>query len=147
MTRDEILAMKPGRELDALVAERVLGYKVVDVLPQGITYMAGKRKRWIKNPNYSTDVAAAWEVRSELLESHGGVELVRMCEKHPELCELTTSRWRDSKEQRVVIAVMADSMPEAVCKVALLAEIRDLEPFDTQGKRCDAWCRIAEEVS
>ncbi len=113
MTRDEILAMKPGRELDALVAERVLGYKVVDVLPQGITYMAGKRKRWIKNPNYSTGVAAAWEAVEEMndclhLREHG-----------------EEGRWEANFCGYPGSRAHGATAPEAICKAALLAVMEE----------------------
>lgn len=49
MTRDEILAMKPGRELDALVAVKV--FKFVD-----------PDTRW----SPSTDVSVAFEVAEEM---------------------------------------------------------------------------------
>lgn len=69
--------MKPGRELDALVAEKVMGYpafapKVLNLLKNHI------RADWNANlsciicgrvdatpeclPHYSTDISAAWEV-------------------------------------------------------------------------------------
>lgn len=56
--------LNPGRELDALVAEKVLGKPRVDGLikpPDDISYGV---------PAYSTDIAAAWEV-VEYLEKKG----------------------------------------------------------------------------
>jgi hypothetical protein len=48
--------MKAGRELDALVAEKVMGAKVV----------------FVENvPYYSTDIAAAWEVMENLVSTPG----------------------------------------------------------------------------
>lgn len=66
------MMLKPGRELDALVAEKVMGFELKQ--PKGV--------RWLENtyvyaindyrddgpvyvidcPCYSTDIAAAWEV-------------------------------------------------------------------------------------
>lgn len=68
--------MKPGRELDALVAEKVMGWKW-DVSPntgrrvlEGPSSSGEKALLAIQNPNrhigglpkYSTDIAPAWEV-------------------------------------------------------------------------------------
>jgi hypothetical protein len=94
MTRDEILAMKPGRELDALVAEKVFGWTywrskhghwIIDT-PDGRHFepLFGKVRNYdpetserLPDPNwwdglsdelpyYSTDIAAAWEVVARL---------------------------------------------------------------------------------
>lgn len=55
--------MKPGRELDALVAEKVMGIK----LPTALIYRPcdvpdPKVLDDIILPHFSTDIAAAWEV-------------------------------------------------------------------------------------
>jgi hypothetical protein len=74
MTRDEILNMPAGREMDALVAEKVMGWK--DVI-MGRDDYGGEPVPREYNPrpeyqdeyvifkhvlNYSTDIAAAWQV-------------------------------------------------------------------------------------
>jgi len=55
MTRDEVLALKPGRELDARVAEKVMGYTTHGQFLEknGVRVMIDR---------YSTDIAAAFEV-------------------------------------------------------------------------------------
>ena len=83
------LSMNAGRELDALVAEKVMGFHWVDewqgqpgpylVSPHG--YLAGWRRDDggitahldgvtpdVVLPNYSTDIAAAWEVVENLAD-------------------------------------------------------------------------------
>lgn len=66
LRREEVLAMTPGRALDALVAELVMGY-------------AGRVRWWGSGPvidgafpvavrPYSTDASAAWEVLGRLAE-------------------------------------------------------------------------------
>jgi hypothetical protein len=65
MTRDDILAMEPGRELDALVAEKVMGWK--DERPQYDQCMVvnenvGGMLGPIRVFAPSTDISAAWEV-------------------------------------------------------------------------------------
>ena len=71
MTRDEILAMEAGRELDALVAEKVMGFaKVVRDYDkrhntEGLrSFVYDTAFAWFgkETPRYSTDIAAAWLV-------------------------------------------------------------------------------------
>lgn len=53
--------LKPGRELDALVAEKVMGYDQEQI--RNASYYineAGQTRHDI--PSFSTDIAAAWEV-------------------------------------------------------------------------------------
>ena len=99
--------MQPGRELDALVAEKVMGYKVRDeehyeVPPLRAIY-------WI--PKYSTDIAAAWMV----VEKLKGLE--------PELS------WSDEdhcwfvhfQKSRPSICPFGITAPHAICLAALKA--------------------------
>jgi hypothetical protein len=58
LTKDEILNMPAGREMDALIAEKVMKLK-----------MEGSHHYWMNGagavasiPRYSTDIAAAWDV-------------------------------------------------------------------------------------
>ena len=62
MTRDEILNMPAGRELDVLVANKVLG-----IVP---TKWHPLENPWDEIPlrPYSTDIAAAWKVVERLHE-------------------------------------------------------------------------------
>ncbi len=53
--------MKPGRELDALVAEKVMGYETVY---SGANYYV--ERTYSPVPLYSTDISAAWEVVEKL---------------------------------------------------------------------------------
>lgn len=49
--------MKPGRELDALVAEKVMGWS-----PVGDEFDGAEFAAFLDAHPYSTDIAAAWEV-------------------------------------------------------------------------------------
>jgi hypothetical protein len=63
MNKKEILAMPAGRELDALVAEKVMGWtKGLKpwLMPPGFVECDV-----VPIPNYSTDIAAAWEVANK----------------------------------------------------------------------------------
>jgi len=83
MTRDEVLAMKPGRELDALVAEKVMGWRKKTFPGGGGGFTAWvdeneKVMKLISNSTMSetcyrcdyfrpsTDTAAVWEVEEEI---------------------------------------------------------------------------------
>lgn len=71
--REQILAMKPGRELDALVAEKVMGWTGVgpDVDAEIYGWPSGHNKElgvyWV--PHYSTDISAAYEVVEMMRDS------------------------------------------------------------------------------
>src|SRR5690606_5237881 len=70
VTREDVLSLS-GRELDAAVAERVLGWKRGDLrcgdmpwYPPGTgRYLGGGR---MDLPEFSTDISAAWEVVEHL---------------------------------------------------------------------------------
>jgi hypothetical protein len=59
--------MDAGRELDSLVAEKVMGYRVREgIQPVIFECCAAQPPRddadWCSVPRYSTDIAAAWQV-------------------------------------------------------------------------------------
>lgn len=66
--------MNPGRELDALVAEKIFRQQVVDIMGQvAIQHRITTPFEYIITPEgikptppYSTDIAAAWEVVEKL---------------------------------------------------------------------------------
>lgn len=86
LIRDGIMPMKPGRKLDALIAEKVMGWTDVDTNPDDGPMMAnGKRGMGLppykgppKNrvyesfPSYSTDMGDAWRVveKINLFDEH-----------------------------------------------------------------------------
>lgn len=49
--------MKPGRELDILIAEKVMGWTAI-----GDEFDDGEFQEFLDKHPYSTDIAAAWEV-------------------------------------------------------------------------------------
>jgi len=110
--------VKPGRELDALVAEKVFGCKTAWAMnrenvfcgcagrPHGapvVSYGAAPVK------NYSTDIAAAWEVVGRF-----GDEFI--LERWPEF----RNTWRTSF-QRDREWASAATAPHAICLAALRA--------------------------
>lgn len=54
--------MTPGRELDALVAEKVMGLDVNRTGPETMWFARPMGGNWDDLKDYSTDIAAAWEV-------------------------------------------------------------------------------------
>ena len=102
MTREEIMSMNSGRELDVLIAKNVMGHEV-----------------FVEYTNYSTDVSAAWEI----VEKFNGVIIDR--------CDIKTG-WRIglAKDEFVTDSsncitsdnlVEADTAPHAICLAALIA--------------------------
>jgi len=106
MTRDEILSMKPGRELDALVAEKVMGQRF--------------RSEWHKLHNdtiacYSTDIAAALEVAIHL-QKQGYYVCIEL-----KACEETSVGVYEENPVEQIAYAKAQTPAEAICKAALLA--------------------------
>ncbi len=119
--------MKPGKKLDALVAEKVMGWKRIPIDPSryGIDWMWDKKEGCLlidsqECPKYSTDISAAWQVvekmfqdawsiqieGSELIDSrlgHGGFDVRFNCK--------CGARGRFDAE--------GDTLPVAVCLAAL----------------------------
>jgi hypothetical protein len=129
MTRDKILAIEAGTELDTLIAKKVMGW-------------CKGRRFWLPYPAYdnlygtgytvpgyydydippfrpSTDITAAWEV----------VESARNDFSHPFLmsvetrasCYVVLARWVDETGETTWVNASADSAPLAICRAALLA--------------------------
>ena len=87
MTKEEILNMEPGPELDRLVAERVMGWRSLKeyiLIGEGGPFVSGvyyDGKLW----SPSIDIAAAWEVIRRCNELGWAFELtqVGLCPKVP----------------------------------------------------------------
>lgn len=143
MTREDILVMEPGRELDALVAERVMGW--TGIWTNGKSYMAyhpceqemsvGEAERSPIWP-YSTDIASAWGVVEKMAARMNNYPVDGFKWSGPlykpnthyltsEGYPLGTVCWyvlvqNDNIGRHIVCA---DTSPEAICKAALLATL------------------------
>lgn len=110
--------MKPGRELDALVAE-----KVMNVPKYGIDTVSISNSDMFPKP-YSTDISAAWEI----------VEKIRLHENY--VCWEISSEWKGEGDLKAnsnfsfhvrfclgrgVEWAGADTAPLAICLAALKA--------------------------
>ena len=133
MTRDEILAMEPGRELDALVAERVMGKPKPTVIPRSDEKFLETWDDWggawlarFKGDNeigqyyalpFSTNISKAWEVVEKMQELGCMIELDRY---YPgENSGLWTCLFCAGSE--LCGRAEVPTAPEAICKAALLA--------------------------
>ena len=103
MTREEILAMRPGVELNLLVCEKVFDNK---------TFGSVKP--------YSTDISAVWRVLRKLREEYWCIEI-----KIADTCLVTMELLRTPPiKVEVGAGTSFDRLPEAICKAALLAKLR-----------------------
>jgi hypothetical protein len=115
MTRDEILNMPAGREMDYLVAEmvmkirpRIASTEYIGKEVVGRKYDAVINHEIIELPFYSTDISAAWEVILEMRENGFGCDM-----------DVGSKGWgcRFGVGGEIVTA---ESMPLAICRAALL---------------------------
>lgn len=120
--------MKPGSELDALVAEKVMGWK--PNYPGGWPHPpkdVPNRKRFLNKdgetviPNYSTDIAAVWEVVNKMRENGfesyliGGPSAEVKSGRMPSF----GCRFFDGNQKMAFVRSEADSAPHAICLAAL----------------------------
>ena len=130
--------MEAGQKLDALVAEKVMGWAITHrghrVMPGPGGIHGGREMRgftgsvdartWISQvcPDYSTDISAAWEVVEKLKERHGvtlsgGPNDEGGCEGW--VCSVKAFGYRRFQDQEW--NAHADTAPLAICKAALQA--------------------------
>jgi hypothetical protein len=111
MREDAILTMPAGREMDALIAEKVMRLK-----------MEGSHHYWMNGagavasiPRYSTDIAAAWDVVEKLCDETG-CDIVKVCKRDSELGRGYWSCIFGQGHES-----FGNTAPEAICRAALLA--------------------------
>lgn len=127
MNREQIMNMEPGRELDALVAENVLGW-TASFGPWGITdyWTNDKMESTHKVGEFkpSTDIATAWEVVEKIQKTHHFMlsRDVRY-KQYMALFEI-----HGDEPPYEPFEYESDSMPEAICKAALLAVLDKEDP-------------------
>lgn len=103
--------MKPGRDLDALVAEKVMGLKG----PLANFWYETENGMHACLPAYSTDIAAAWEVMEELKSIGSMVQVF-----------FSIGTWRVSWRRQndppsITLYATAGAAPHAICLAALQA--------------------------
>jgi hypothetical protein len=149
MTRDEVLNMPAGREMDALIAEKVMGWIYSDsweqLVPSGhadppiwsdwewdieeLTYvkhpinmMGGVSYRGDKPyiPEYSTNISAAWKIVEKMIND--GYDIVDIW--HENVVDVGWAmEW--IKDGNGDNSIGSDTAPLAICKAALLTALDD----------------------
>ena len=122
MTRDEILNMPAGREMDALIENIIYKHSPYqDGL--GIWRVEINDETGRVLPKYTTSIAAAWEVVDEMIKGKGHHFAIQMNEScgnsvgHLSFCEVL-----DSGEFGIRnIVTIENDAPLAICRAALLA--------------------------
>lgn len=102
MTREEILAMEPGCELNRKVAEVIIGHEVVD----------DKILGYVERFTCEEDNSSVWDTLHEYSEDMAAAELV--VNRMMQLGHYDALYWAD-------FGGGAYTEPEAICKRALIA--------------------------
>lgn len=117
ITMDKEGLMKPGRELDALIAEKVMGIK--NPTPQQNSFGLQVHE---EIPRYSTDIALAWKVIKNIKQlpwdrnnpNDSGVEVrLTWC--------TANKNWECFIWNEQMIRATARTAPHAICLAALKA--------------------------
>lgn len=121
MKREDVLALVPGYNLDVLVAEKVLGWKMKEYhdCPGsfGPDWMDGEAVAYeVEEFNPSIDISAAWEVE----------EQIKTLRLHVEYCQ-ALRKVVMSKGEYVGLFDYIHATPEQRCKAALLAVLEEGE--------------------
>lgn len=110
------------RELDTLVAEKVMGFQRHKTEPYWVTPSGD----YLHTFKPSTDIAAAWSVVEKL--NYSGDKYTRDFFLQKECIELSPRRWqwfawfrKDSADQGIEYSAEADTAPLAICLAALKA--------------------------
>lgn len=118
--------MKAGRELDALVAEKVMGWKRHDLGPINGVRWVNKDGRIIDTEHpftYSTDIAAAWEV-VEKMEKDGWQASGHMSATETGYWNFQFTKINEQKQ----FYALTKTVPYAICLAALKAiEVENVE--------------------
>jgi len=65
-----------GRELDAKIAERLMGFTDVIPIPTGVYEGSEHGGVWTEIPRYSTDIAEAWKVVEKVKDLWPDIEWI-----------------------------------------------------------------------
>jgi hypothetical protein len=113
MTREEILAMDPGREMDALVGEKVFGLQIYWVRDE-ITDYYPVDERDVVIDHFSTDISAAMGVEAKIMQMEWHIQ-------HKYLLTLHRITGVYGEMNLKDIFSMMQASPADRCKAALLA--------------------------
>lgn len=108
--------LKAGRELDALVGIRVIGFP--SLYEDGIDQTEYEKRRRASYPEYSTDISAAWEV-VDLLSKKGFSLYLKETNNHSISWECAFSKLHQPLDDECVTDV--GTAHHAICLAALKA--------------------------
>lgn len=146
MTREQILAMPASRDIDAIVAEKIMGYVrledqrgCVELVAPSVKDIFADRfgpgftdKPLTVNhaPKYSTEIGAAWLVVDKMGEQGFVFELLNIASDFVGISygSETVMHWTASFEAEEKHGVVDATAPLAIVKAALLAKL------NTEGK-------------
>jgi hypothetical protein len=128
MTRDDILKMEAGREMDALIAEKVMGWKwftnpnesniryfrPIDKFRYGGIEADSKKGYTLALPKYSTDITAALEVQEKM------ASLGYYFSLDYDLCAWTAT-FSNTSGKLISVNTTKSNPSEEICRAALLA--------------------------
>jgi len=154
MTRDEILALEAGHELNVLVAE-TMGYQVFerygyhyiatdeDAFEQGMTHGLfwedfthhDEMRLCLRLPRYSTSIRATWEVVEKMVGGNGCFELLKSFGGWWEASFVIVLS-NDDERRKLGYGNWrytgdGDTASVAICRAALLVKEGANEPTDT----------------
>lgn len=118
ISEQQIRDMEPGRELDALVADKVMGWE-----------LSATQTNWMHDHNIaaivvnwhpSTNISAAWEVVEKMQKRFNFFIANERGEKEIRC----TFQWYRGGVDNMLEYVIAATAPEAICKCALIAILR-----------------------
>lgn len=127
--------MTAGREMDALLAEKVMGYTLSDLsllaYPKYKLFdiESGEFSGYVKEvPHYSTDIAAAWQVVEQVTKTQcddtGSFYVFKIVKKHHKWCTyikhpLWSGIHSELGKNYEMHQAYADTAPLAICRCAL----------------------------
>lgn len=116
MTREEILAMPAGRELDALVAEKVFGKNIQWTFGDEWTDSYPVDVDDVIVDHYSIDISASWELISNITDK-----------SERERCGPCVHVEHDGDWHARIgrVHAMANTAPLAICRAALLTTMEE----------------------
>ncbi len=141
MTRDEILDMPAGRDMDALIALKFFGWHWENV-QNGLLLPSSDHPAMVNNwaaewdkkgypnwlPEYSKSISLAWEVVNKICipapEDCWTGPIMQINHEH-NTCEVIFSQLDSIDCAMESVEATAETAPLAICRAALLATLED----------------------
>jgi len=118
MTKEEILAMIPSRDMDALIAEKVMGKRVFFDKPWGWMYAEQNINKWTNVKHYSTHMLSAMDI----LELYDFYTLDKGTDYLSTQYGATIDICMEDGTYSQITA-RGRSLPEAICKASLIVTL------------------------